>query len=66
MRLPFLQHQPIWNSSHNSKSKLQNAELRIRVLEERLRLLRIEKYGAGGETLSKAQMQLFGLEPVAK
>jgi hypothetical protein len=29
------------------KSKLQYAELRIRVLEERLRLLRIEKYGAG-------------------
>ncbi|MGA7424373.1 MAG: hypothetical protein WBW77_16940 [Candidatus Sulfotelmatobacter sp.] len=34
------------------KSKLQYAELRIRVLEERLRLLRIEKYGAGGEKLS--------------
>ena len=36
------------------KSKLQYAELRIRVLEERLRLLRIEKYGAGGEKLSQA------------
>jgi len=46
------------------KSKLQYAELRIRVLEERLRLMRIEKYGAGGEKLSQAQMQLFGLEPV--
>jgi len=46
------------------KSKLQYAELRIRVLEERLRLMRIEKYGAGGETLSQAQMQLFELEPV--
>jgi len=34
------------------------------VLEERLRLLRIEKYGAGGEKLSQAQMQLFELEPV--
>ncbi len=45
------------------KSKLQYAELRIRVLEERLRLLRIEKYGAGGEKLSTAQMQLF-VEPV--
>jgi len=31
------------------KSKLQYAEPRIRVLEERLRLMRIEKYGAGGE-----------------
>jgi len=47
------------------KSKLQYAELRIRVLEERLRLMRIEKYGAGGEKLSRAQMQLFELEPVA-
>ena len=44
------------------KSKLQYAELRIRVLEERLRLMRIEKYGAGGEKLSQAQMQLFELE----
>ena len=34
------------------------------MLEERLRLLRIEKYGAGGEKLSQAQMQLFELEPV--
>src|SRR5271168_192749 len=46
------------------KGKLQYAELRIRVLEERLRLMRIEKYGAGGEKLSQAQMQLFELEPV--
>ena len=46
------------------KSKLQYAELRIRVLEERLRLMRIEKYGAGGEKLSQAQMQLFELQPV--
>jgi len=46
------------------KSKLQYAELRIRVLEERLRLMRIEKYGAGGEKLSQTQMQLFELELV--
>ena len=46
------------------RSRLQYAELRIRVLEERLRLMRIEKYGAGGEKLSQAQMQLFELEPV--
>jgi transposase len=46
------------------KSKLQYAELRICVLEERLRLMRIEKNGAGGEKLSRAQMQLFDLEPV--
>ena len=46
------------------KRQLQYAELRIRVLEERLRLMRIEKYGAGGEKLSQAQMQLFEPEPV--
>jgi hypothetical protein len=46
------------------KSQLQYAELRIRVLEERLRLMRIEKYGTAGEKLSHAQMQLFELEPV--
>ncbi len=46
------------------KSRLQYAELRIRVLEEQLRLMRIEKYGAGGEKLSHAQMELFELAPV--
>lgn len=46
------------------KSKLQYAELRIRVLEERLRLMRIEKYGPGGEKLFHAQLVLFELEPV--
>src|ERR1700730_1906482 len=46
------------------KSQLQYAELRIRVLEERLRLMRIEKYGAGREKLSHAQLELFELEPV--
>jgi transposase len=46
------------------RSKLQYAELRIRVLEERLRLMRIEKYGAGSEKLSRAQLELFELEPV--
>ena len=34
------------------------------MLEERLRLMRIEKYGAGGEKLSHAQLELFELEPV--
>ena len=46
------------------KSRLQYAELRIQVLEERLRLMRIEKYGASGEKLSHVQMELFELEPV--
>jgi transposase len=44
------------------KMRLQFAELKIRVLEERLRLMRIEKYGAGGERLSHAQMELFDSE----
>ena len=46
------------------RTRLQYAELRIRVLEEQLRLMRIEKYGAGGEKLSHAQLELFELEPV--
>jgi len=46
------------------RSRLQYAELRIRVLEEQLRLMRIEKYGAGGEKLSQTQMVLFELAPV--
>ena len=46
------------------KSQLQYAELRIRVLEERLRLMRIEKYGAASERLSDAQLELFELKPV--
>jgi len=46
------------------RNRLQYAELRIRVLEEQLRLMRIEKYGACGEKLSQAQMELFALEPV--
>jgi hypothetical protein len=47
------------------KSRLQYAELRIRVLEECLRLMRIERYGAGGEKPSQAQMPLFELEPAS-
>ncbi len=45
------------------KQKLQYAELKIRVLEERLRLQRIAKYGPGSEKLSDAQLELLELEP---
>lgn len=45
------------------KNQLQFAELRIRVLEERLRLVRIEKYGRGSEKLSDEQLELLELEP---
>ena len=45
------------------QQKLVWAELKIQVLEERLRLERIRKYGPGSETLSDAQLQLLDLEP---
>ncbi len=45
------------------KQKLQYAELKIRLLEERLRLQRIAKYGPGSEKLSGAQLELLELEP---
>ena len=43
------------------RNRLRWAELRIRVLEERLRQVRIEKYGASREKLSAGQMELFEL-----
>ncbi len=46
------------------KSRLQYAELKIRVLEEQLRLMRVEKYGTGGEKLYHVQMKLFELGPM--
>jgi transposase len=51
------------NSVVSYQNKLQYAELKIRVLEERLRLVRIAKYGPGSEKLSDAQLGLLELEP---
>jgi hypothetical protein len=45
------------------QDRLKFAEYKNRVLEERLRLLRIEKYGPGSEKLSDAQLELLELEP---
>jgi transposase len=45
------------------QDRLKFAEYKIRVLEERLRLIRIEKYGPGSEKLSDAQLELLELEP---
>jgi transposase len=45
------------------KNQLQLAELKIQVLEARLREERIEKYGAGSQKLSDAQLELLDLEP---
>jgi transposase len=39
------------------------AKLKIQVLEERLRLDRIKKYGPDSEKLSNAQLELLELEP---
>jgi transposase len=45
------------------KQQLEQAELKIRVLEERLRLERIARYGKRSETLSDLQLDLLDLEP---
>jgi transposase len=45
------------------KRQLQWAHLKIQVLEERLRLERIKKYGPGSERLNCAQLELLQLEP---
>jgi transposase len=51
------------NTVISYQNKLQYAELKIRVLEERLRLVRIAKYGPGSEKFSDAQLELLELEP---
>ena len=45
------------------KQQLQWAELKIQVLEERLRLQLIAKYGPASEKLNDAQLELLELEP---
>jgi hypothetical protein len=45
------------------RDRRQFAEYKVRVLEERLRLVRIEKYGPGSEKLSDDQLELLELEP---
>jgi transposase len=45
------------------RQKLQIAELRVSLLEERLRLRRIEKYGAGSDKLSNCQLEMLEQEP---
>ncbi len=47
------------------RDRLRFAEYKVRVLEERLRLVRIEKYERGSEKLSEAQLELLELEPGA-
>jgi transposase len=45
------------------ENELQHARLKIQVLEEKLRLQRIAKYGPGSEKLSSLQLALLELEP---
>jgi transposase len=45
------------------ENELQYAKLKIQVLEEKLRLQRIAKYGPGSEKLSNLQLELLELEP---
>jgi transposase len=45
------------------QKRLYWAEMKIQLLEEQLRLERIEKYGPGSEKLSSAQLELLELEP---
>ena len=46
-----------------TQERLRFAEYKVRVLEERLRLIRIHKYGPGSEKLSDAQLELLEAEP---
>jgi transposase len=45
------------------ENELQYAKLKIQLLEEKLRLQRIAKYGPGSEKLSSLQLELLELEP---
>src|ERR1700677_2302543 len=49
--------------AQSAERELAYARLKIRVLEERLRLERIAKYGKHSETLSDLQIELLDLEP---
>jgi transposase len=43
--------------------ELQHAQMKVQILEERLRLARIAKYGKASEKLSDLQLELLELEP---
>jgi hypothetical protein len=48
-RLPEALFEKLNGSLSNDRDRLKFAEYKVRVLEERLRLVRIEKYGPGRE-----------------
>ena len=62
-KLPEALFEKLSGSLSLDRDRLKFAEYKVRVLEERLRLVRIEKYGPGSEKLSDAQLELLELEP---
>ena len=62
-RLPEALFEKLNGSLCIDRDRLRFAEYKVRVLEERLRLVRIEKYGPGSEKLSETQLELLELEP---
>src|ERR1700724_3282586 len=62
-RLPEALFEKLNDSLSIDRDRLKFAEYKVRVLEERLRLVQIEKYGPGSEKLSDAQLELLELEP---
>lgn len=55
--------EPLFAAVNGKLQQLALATLQIQLLEERLRLVRIAKYGASSEKLSDAQLELLELEP---
>ena len=62
-RLPEALFEKLNGSLSIDQDRLKLAEYKVRVLEEKLRLVRIDKYGPGSEKLSDAQLELLDLEP---
>jgi transposase len=54
---------PLLDAVGNKLKQLDFAEMKIQVLEERLRKRRIEKYGSKSDKLPSAQLELLELEP---
>ncbi|MBV8899603.1 MAG: transposase [Verrucomicrobia bacterium] len=55
--------QQLNGSLTRDQERLKLAEYKVRRLAERLRLIRLNKYGPGSETLSDAQLELLEVEP---
>src|SRR6202171_5104829 len=62
-RLPEGLFEKLNDSLSIDRDRLRFAEYKVRGLVERLRLVRIEKYGPGSEKLSDAQLELLEMEP---